>query len=197
MGGLVAVRMPVPEVLSVGETFDFDSGFGERLQRLVVPYGLPAFLGEPLVGPVEVVGAGEFLLHVGVGFEFGELVQLVERQLAEIGGHVARLLRDSGYLQPSADETVAASRLLGHLLDAHAQVEKPLVAVGLLYRSQVGALRVLHEHDLAFAACIHLLDDRGHGRESRLFGRGEPAMADDDAVLFVSVDVRLAVRRDQ
>ena len=71
MGGLVAVRMPVPEVLSVGETFDFDSGFGERLQRLVVPCGLPAFLGEPLVGPVEIVGAGEFLLHVRVGFEFG------------------------------------------------------------------------------------------------------------------------------
>ena len=126
-----------------------------------------------------------------------QMAQILQANLAEIGGHVARLLRDSGYLQPSADETVAASRLLGHLLDAHAQVEKPLVAVGLLYRRQVGALRVLHEHDLAFAARVHLLDDRGHGRESRLSGRGEPAVADDDAVLFVAEDVRLAVRRDQ
>lgn len=72
-----------------------------------------------------------------------------------------------------------------------------MVAVGLLHWSQVGALRVLHEHDLAFAARVHLLDDRGHGRESRLSGRGEPAVADHDTVLFVSADVRLAGRRDQ
>ena len=116
----VAARFERPIVLPVGEGFDLDAGLGERLVGLTAPFRLVAFSDEPLVRPFEVGGPCELALHVGVGFEFGELVQLVECQLAEIGGHVARLLRDAGDPQPSAHEPVAASRLLGHLLDVHA-----------------------------------------------------------------------------
>ena len=77
----VAARFERPIVLPVREGVDPDAGLRERLVGLTAPFRLVAFADEPLVCPFEVGGPCELALHVGVGFEFGELVQLVERQL--------------------------------------------------------------------------------------------------------------------
>ena len=68
------------------------------------------------------------------------------------------------------------------LVHAHAQIEKSLIAVGLLDDGQVGALAVLHEHEFALLPFRQIGHHGGHPAQSGELGGGEAAMTDDEQV---------------
>ena len=113
----------------------------------------------------------------------GQVVELGERQLRErVRGRVAHLTGDARQAQPSAHERFGAVGLAGQLAHVGAQVEEPLIAVGLLHGRQVAALAVLHQHQLAFRPLVHVAYDARHALQTGEPARGQAPVADDHAV---------------
>lgn len=112
--------------------------------------------------PVRAFGfLGELRLRLGVVVEFASASSWPRvswlKSLAlprVVCGMPAILMR-------RAHEAGAAAGFVGEFVDRCAEVEESLVSVGFLDGGQVGALRVLDEHDLAFLPVGEVADGAG------------------------------------